>query len=569
MKIFKLSLRTISPLLVGGVTFDPVFDAVSAIRDDKYIIPASVIKGALRIEFEKFLTLIGEKVDIKWEDEPYKSTRENGGNPIISSLFGGDGHEGALRFNDLTSAEKVKEKPMIPRPQVTISRRLGTAVPQKLFFRKFVPPDVNFEGKIEVRHQLPDDTLKVWNSFCKYIQQVDLSIGNSKTYGMGKVKLNISESSLSHRHIAPENAFSGEWKLFKVEIKLEEPLNLGYRRFRYILPTLRFIPGSTIRGAIAYALLNIGINGQDIANYFLNNQKLLRFSNFYYKSNTPLLNTLKKEKGGGDRPPKDLLLHEFLLLKHLNNTGELHKELYEWVNGTEINPFVPIDSPDPQGFKLQLFTRLTVDRDTGAAFHGRLYTIEAIMPDNAKFLGIIYMPENLQKLLRDLQLLIGGRKSKGFGKARITITSPFDLLNFENKTETLNRKLQNLAEDYNINIPKDRVYFTIDFVSDVVLPQSPLDTYINTTFKEISDFRIEHAWVTRDSRGGFDQLNSSVHPTFKNRIPLYKRGSVILLSVSKEEWNKTAQTLKKLIINGFGKKTHEGFGFIAVSLHEI
>lgn len=581
--IYKVSLIAKTPILIGGVTTDPIVDAVSALNESgKPFITASAFKGALRGEFEKFLKLQGENVETNWVGEAYKSTREKTYSKFLNLLFAGGEMSPRLRFFDLHSYD---EPQFIERTGVAISRKLGTAVPRKLFIRKFIDKGTKFDGKIEliVDEEISEGVINLWENFLTYISYTGISIGNSKSYGMGNLSVKVEREKKDNELSIGVPNRSGPWKLFKVTIEMQEPINLGYRRFRYMLPSLRFIPGSTIRGAFAYALLRVGVSEHVVEEMFVKGSygNKLRFSNFYnihldYKSNIepycPNFATLRRKKGG--KNVIDTMIHEYLLFKNLRYSENLNLKLFELAFGSSL-PLIPL-SPDHGKFNVGLLTKLTVDRKTGAAHPTRLYTVEALLKP-LKMIGIVKAPESWWKKrseFEDLELLIGGRKLKGFGMAKIVNISPIDdeLMSYEDRTDKLTDKIKSFAKNHDVKIAENRKYFTIDLLSDVVTPEitngnhSSLSNYINKSF-ENTNTKIEMAWISTDMRGGFDQLKSrnQGEPIFKNRIGLIKRGSVILLSTPENEWIYVRRILDKFIENGFGVRTEEGYGFITVS----
>ena len=144
MKAFKLKLRIKSSLLVGGYNSPGLFDLATA-RDPNGVplIPASAIKGALRIEFEKIAKLDCENRICNMPDNPCGTE-----NPcIVCSIFGSPGLEGKLRFHEAKISEDLQKlfskregsgyKPTglgyATRYGVAISRKRRSAVENMLF----------------------------------------------------------------------------------------------------------------------------------------------------------------------------------------------------------------------------------------------------------------------------------------------------------------------------------------------------------------------------------------------------------------------------------------------------
>lgn len=561
---YKITLTTQTPMMIGGVTPDPVLDGATAMKENRPYITASAFKGALRIVFETLMSTLGvQSCGLDSDTDPVRSVKEGCGECITCRLFGGGGKPGKLRFQDLDGPRNAR---FLIRTQVAISRRTGRAVEKKLFTRRFVAPETTFEGEIQVMKPLTEEERHLWERFLGYLKETGLAIGGSKSTGMGRVLFHyegpqeIPSPNLSvYREGEP-------WSFFEVVLRFQEPLHLGYRRVRYVMPTLRYIPGPTLRGALAFALLQAGVSEDEIEKLFLKGigGEVLRFSNFYLKNPYPNWATLRRPKGEKRKDPRDVLISDFLL--HQVPHGLTNEKLYHRVFGEDV-PLEPLP-PDPGDPKLHLFTRLAIHRKTGAAHKERLYTLEALVPGQTsfKFYGYIRAPQSWGTSLRNLVLRVGGRTTKGFGKGSIEDLSSKDWDTFESRVTQFNQELHRQAKDNGIPLPEDRTYFTIDFLSEVALPQEEtLQGWLQNAFSSVSGFQVERAWLHSEERGGFDALKSQQgDPTFKPRQGLIGRGSVVLLSVPKNQWEDAVEILRALLRKGIGALTHEGFGFFTI-----
>jgi CRISPR/Cas system CSM-associated protein Csm3 (group 7 of RAMP superfamily) len=539
-EIWEITLSTEhSPLLIGGWNSSAIWDRTTAMDDEKPIIPASAIKGAFRIEFERLMRGIGKNVcNISSSDDKEERGCDN---CISCALFGGGNKEGKLRFSKgkLNPREEVK---FFPKVGVAISRKSRTAVEKKLYSMLTYRNNAEFKTEI-FSSNLDEEERRTLIFFFNYLKSTGIYIGGRKGVGYGYFNLHYEnktkqkEGKISSQ-VKLEN---DEWKFYELTIGLKEPFMVGDSSIRkYILNTLDYIPASTVRGAIAFGLIKKGLDENIIKKLFQDEKKYVRVSDFYYENEKPVFLTEKKEKGGNNSS-RDTLIYSFLLAKFLEKE-EFNEELYRKVFGTEKNPLSPADLKKPS---ILYNIKLTLNRNTLASHPERLVGIKSWEKESGEFCkykGIIFIPETLKKILEDLKIYLGGQRSRGYGMGEINEIKEKEINEWTGSLEKFNKKLNALSEDFKIDLD-GRIFFTIDFLSNAVLPEKGIEEKIKSIFPP--SLKIEPGTVISTGwLGGYKEFpgNKGV----KSLKKVITHGSVILASVDKSDEENFKKVIKEI-----------------------
>lgn len=277
-KLWKLRVKVRTSLLIGGQTSPVLVDAATARYPSGLpIIPASALKGALRIEFERIARLAQECGII--DKEPAvcdavipDSACGRGEKPCIAcQLFGTPGAEGKLRFHDAKIIDNTlvclfvkeregTEKPETPlpagydvRPGVAIGRSRKTAAERMLFISEALTPflpNCIFEAEVE-----GDNVSKLEERLLRQAVQLLTAIGGDKSRGLGQVEASLEEVVLEStpeaqgQSLAPASA-----QPLGVQITLtpaEYVRVSAVKAANNFLDAYDFLPGSSVRGAVA------------------------------------------------------------------------------------------------------------------------------------------------------------------------------------------------------------------------------------------------------------------------------------------------------------------------------
>lgn len=300
MATYKLKIELLSDLCVsdGGI-YNSALDI--DICQDAYgfpYIPAKRIKGCLR---ESALELAdwGENVDIgKLFGD--KGKRENAGILRISDAVLSDSVENRAEIDASNSViyhkQNILNQYSYVRTQTSIDNETGVAKPTSLRTMRVAKKGLVFEAKLRVAdinetangcddtEAQADDTMtsKEWKSVLDLICANLTHMGNSRTRGLGEVRVTLSdgETGACASVKSAENKLTGEADasdcILTYEIRLEEPvvcksLNGGQEQ------TQDYIDGSKLLGVLAGRYRNE--NHAEITE--LLNQGAMAFSNAY------------------------------------------------------------------------------------------------------------------------------------------------------------------------------------------------------------------------------------------------------------------------------------------------
>lgn len=251
-----------SALLVGGRT-DPTRGADDATARDargRLILPASALRGALRIELERLLRGRGEPACRA--SGPADPDATPCACPVCR-LFGTEGvGTGTLRLEDarLEGTERTADL----RPRVAVSRATGTVAHRLLGFAETGEVDGRNGACFRAAAWLVprseeerdgvalDEDRRNLAAACRALS----ALGGGKSRGLGWVECELRDGEHAPRATAPLAAADAVEILFEAHA----PLHLGGGRpLGYFHPTLRHAPASTVRGALAFALLEQGL----------------------------------------------------------------------------------------------------------------------------------------------------------------------------------------------------------------------------------------------------------------------------------------------------------------------
>ena len=463
----RLKIKVKTSLLVGGYSSKVFIDKVTARNPGGIpIIPASAIKGALRIELERILRAINEKkvCDSSSPDSMCQDEKEL---CMACTLFGGIYNEGKLRFPDAKIEDENWQKffekgGYTSRAGIGVSRGIGTVKENLLFDKEIIEPfaedeqgkNIEFHANVEVLAQgLTLNEIKYLNAAVKALD----AIGGEKSRGLGWVEVVLEDVETSSKGTPSESsALTSDTILVKVIPR--EPIRTSFTKTTsYFYETLGYIPGSALRGAIAKCISKTkGCDCDTFINTFLKTPVI--FSNLYpvgrdiTKREPPKpiplsARTCKTYPGFEilDKPEekihgyKDILIMDFLTKLFFEELGifiplkegceyclkEKRESGLKELLGYYISPVLQAEEPPRQ-----VMTRIAINRKLNTTKEGVLYSYEAIEPifkdgkiKEVIFAGLIKISEDSVEFKENLakirEIKLGGRRNVGFGKVEI------------------------------------------------------------------------------------------------------------------------------------------------------
>lgn len=459
----------------------------------------------------------------------------------ISKYFGEEGNvELGMRFSALTLNEKEyfenSEFLLDDRSGIRIERESRTTKDNSLFSYGYIKKGIVFQGEIDIFEEISKEDLEFLKG-C--LERVDL-IGGLKSRGLGKVEIKIDKiESLNKKDV---NFKLGEFKEYYYTLKALEDLILKNSEIGNEITTNNYVHGGSLRGAIITLLSKEKNIDLDL-----------------------IIRNLKVSQG----LPKDhfIALSSIFESKYPIKNGEkvrvnklLSKNSKDEFDGVETK-FERFGSPivnknfEKLVINKQNEINISIDRETKTSEEGKLYNKEILLAKDIEFCGRIFLTKELAETLSNQIIYIGKNKSKGFGKCLLTLKEKS-----ENKEKVSIEKLEKLSKE----ISTDKKYFTIDFVSDMILPFTETDS-IGEKIKDLIGlssltWEKDKSFVGIISIAGYNQLNR-IRKASELAI---SKGSVLTYSIDSfsEEIITKLNTLQE---KGIGSRKNEGFGEIEIS----
>jgi CRISPR/Cas system CSM-associated protein Csm3 (group 7 of RAMP superfamily) len=574
--VINLTFRPDSAFLLGGVSIDPAYDAITALDNDLPYLTATAVKGALRMEFEAFARGVEEangnqgpaKVcDLENEElEEGENIKFRGCGKCLSCiLFGGGNEEGKLRFNaafmdngDTVLPEEVRKDVLKKgrREGVSISRTLGKAREGSYYSTQTFPDlrgtiEISFVTNIDILRELKPGEREFLEAFFAFIKQTGLSMGSGKSTGLGNFKLDVH---IPEKFQLPPvfDMSNNQLELFEVTLETLEPLVLGGLKNQYIIDTLPYVPASTFGGSVGFAFSRNKVD-DDILKALFKEQRRFSTFNFYIGTPYPKPASLRRPKGKDDeKNEQDIMLRDFILKRAIEgeeskftdeNIQKLFKELYK----SNLRPVDVCKKPDTS-----YRVKIGIERELQRASEGLLYAMETI-PKGKEFKGLVigetWAVEALQEKLGEL--FIGGKRMRGYGRTKVIDVNRMDVNDLIIGNKAVNKQLQNMAEQYGVKLSKDeRRFFTLDLLFDFSPPAGGTNgKTVGDHFKEMFfdgiDLEIVKAYIRTISQGGYDFKDKKQKP-LKEKIGA---GSTFLVSVPVAQENLFLERAGEMVLN--------------------
>lgn len=630
VKKVKLKIKLESALMIGGYSHsNPFADKCTASNPDGLpIIPASVIKGAIRMEFEKLFTPnCNKECDIEGDNTC-----------DACKIFGKEGdYEGLVRFYDahlkdkkeiFTEKKDRKEgdgKKDVPtgygyneRPGVVINRKTRTSEDNKLFLFETTAQfdkseQLEFEAKLDVSPSLKNDC-DLWEKLRKAIALV-FSIGGGRSRGLGFCQFDLIENSASDTmddNIPPLSSNS-----VKVILSMNsQHITIGSNKpYQHFVQTHDYIPGSTLRGALAKGMVRkLKENGKgngDIAEMLDENftkSGLIFDDCLPTEGNTPSkiipfsARTCKVHDGFlddytdiNDKPHGviDVVIPDLIYEK-----ADLPiANLYKCSQSDCDNVMTDISGYYRKGAKYEkieiskrVVTRSAQNRKLRNSAEGQLFSIESIEKPADKTFNFVGTVRNINSdMLTKLdewnckKLHVGAERSTGYGNIKIE---------FENLTEEkdIRKRIDKFNDTLKTNMDRckkkwgelckgeigNETYFTVDLLSDTILLDEnglyagllPEEWEIKTDEGIIIAVaeRIRSYARTELVSGFMFKLDSNGNKQFMSKRvqQAIKRGSVFVYKISADKLDEILPKLLDLEQKGIGERKEEGFGHIRI-----
>ena len=511
-----------------------------------------------------------------------------------------------IRFSNLKLILDSTDKVQIGnRYGIRVNRKTKTVLPQSLFSYEFLVANNKFEGSLELNNNILNnqEELKFILACLFHLDR----IGGMKSRGIGKVDVRIKikdeELELGKDDIDSivkklmlesevkdlnEKKLENELEKFSYTLELEEAIVLKEKELGNYIKSRNFIQGSTIRGALI--------------EYF--NQKSNSLENLKKLKTIESSDAIKLIKD----PESEKWIKEKIKLASLfepkydlKNTKKSDARVDKVIEtASEIEDEIDKEcKKENNEIKLERVSlssieniandiSIEIDEKLKSVKNGMLFNFEYISNKDKeipqKFEGDLKAPKNLLKIGDKITIYLGKYRSKGFGKAILTIKefekSIIDSnslkADIENRIKNLTKlvrenmeekikcdKNRKSIEDELENMNKKVICF--DLQSDLIIPFSEIyDTSIQFLIlaglnKTDLRFNKRRSFINIEKLEGYNIINN----VRKIDELIFSKGSVFTYNID----NYTNELLDKLVEiekDGLGLRKNEGFGRLKI-----
>ena len=574
---------------------------------------AKHIKGILRARVKEF--------KLKLEELESKCLNHISTDNFIKTYFGEKGNylkekkdlEGnnkftQIRFSNLKLIlENTNNLQIGNRYGIRVNRKTKTTLSQSLFNYEFLITNNKFEGTLEFNDTIckNKDELKFILACLFHLDK----IGGLKSRGIGKVNVRIKldnkefeikELDFIVDKLIKENItknfnskdLSKDLEKFSYTLELKEPIILKEKELGNYIKSRNFIQGSAIRGAII--------------EYFNKSH----FSQLDILKNIEASNAIKLivNKKTGVLEKEEIKLASLFETKYplksgskgfvdkvIETDGEVKDEND---NNNEIKlERASLSSLEISGNEISI----KINKKLKSIENGMLFNFEYINnikiiknEDNCQekvinqFYGDLKVPKNSLKVGDKLIIYLGKYRSKGFGKATLTIKKyEEDIINesmIKEKIDKLTEKVkENMKEKIN-DIEKrktiedeleniDKKVISFDLQSDLIIPFSEvynagkqfliLAGFYNTDSEEDKKnidlkFNTRRSFINISKLEGYNIING----TRKVDELIFSKGSVFTYNI--DDYSGILNKLTEIEKNGLGLRKNEGFGRVKI-----
>lgn len=591
MPILEITLQ--GHLLVGGgQASDLGVDLTTARRFDGRdwvpYLPATAVRGAVRLQLEALLRGADESAM-----SPYPSERDPGPVDPVARLFGysgplrerGGSLEGSLRFGDaLPVNAQAALRALAVRPGLEIDDELASAARAKLFFREVAEVSrepLVFRAPLEV-YGVNDKDLRDLRAAVA----VTDAIGAGRAKGGGAVSIRwIEEGGSAVTTVTGDAAMASRARLI---LTLKEPAHFGDGGAQgNHQATRKHIPGATVRGGVAWSLLRSGKlkpESPEFRALFLDERAPVSFGDALLASEgtvPEILPATRREQRGPDKIQDDILIRE--LARDRVNRLLAGKGLYLRADDGD-DRFDPVPPRPEKGLVRRTRTRISIDRATGAAAEGRLFSIEHLEPwlleekllaekeeeepQPARFVSIIEGPGALRHLalLEGLPVLLGAGRNHGLGLVEVEVRFEPEpplpgvdaVLALADAVERCAMRLARRAGliDTEPALRSDVVPLALVALSDYV--PSGAERRHPLAESGFADLGLLREILHPGASGGYDQMPG--RPPLKELVPAVGAGSVYVYGIERDRIPQFVTELLPALRRGVGRRRESGCG---------
>ncbi len=580
-------------LIAGGQTTGLGVDLSTTRRFERGrwipYIPATAVRGAVRIQLEALLR--GARRDATG---PYPLDAGGAGEPAgdpVSRLFGYSGREGErsgskeglLRFSDALPVDPDRAvRSLRVRTGVEIDDATASVEEQKLFSRELLElpgEPLIFRASLQIDQEAKAGDVEALRNAVT----ATFSLGAGKSTGGGEVSIAWRNEAEAVKHRV--TGASREATCARVICTLLEPAHFGDGGPRgNHHGTRTYVPGATLRGAIAWALLRHTDTVAEDEGF-----RALFLAPDAASFGDALLTA------DGDRPavrPATLLerrevkIFEDVLARELARS-EVNSRLGR--EGRYLRADVRHLRTDPQPARpaarlvRRVRTRVSIDRHTGTSAEGKLFSIEQIEPwlttsegddvprpatFNSSIEGLTPPAAELLARLAKVPVYVGAGRNHGMGRVALEIRfedgtdAALDAMEASvlRLTEAVAGYHREMAAGCGLEPDPDadsRLYLALVARSDFLLAAGV--THPLAPWQELAG-EPARTFLTTDLSGGYNQMPDGSSAPLKTLRAAVGAGSVFVYRVERSRLRDLLRDAQPALRRGIGERRSSGCG---------
>jgi CRISPR/Cas system CSM-associated protein Csm3 (group 7 of RAMP superfamily) len=563
-------------------------------------IPATAVRGAVRIQLEALL-----RGASRGAVDPYPDPPEPGPVDPVARLFGYSGplrqrdqaREGALRFGDALPADDAAAlSALAVRPGLELDDQTGSAASHKLFFREVAElgeQPLVFTARLWIREPEDEQDAEQHQADIKLLRAAITTtdaLGAGKSKGGGAISIAWSdETAIPATRSTGDAATATRARLI---LTLAEPAHFGDGGPRGNHHATRvYIPGSTVRGAVAWSLLRgkrLTPVSPEFRALFLNETAPVSFGDAVLAQGSALDRSIRpatrRHLRGNPAAIEDTLVAE-LARERVNRLLAEHHVYLRADDGDQR--FEPAKARLEEGIVRRTRTRVSIDRWKGVSADGRLFSIEQIEPwlldgahgrAPARFVSLIQAPPGATPsplrslaLLEGLPLLIGAGRNHGLGLVEVEVR-------FESEPQEAPSLPSLLALGDEVDRCATRFAHRAGVLGTEEIPPAAtvpvaliaLSDYVPSGggvrhplaepglgASDLASLAPTRQFLNPSASGGYDQIPG--HAPLKDLLPAIGAGSVLVYEIDRRQLPALA-TLLPALGRGVGSRVDSGCG---------
>jgi len=605
-----LEIELHGPLLVGGRRAPARgIDQTTLHRfeEDGWVpyIPATALRGAVRMQLEALLRGAGREATTPYPLDEGLADEAALPDDRVARIFGysgrrlerAGGRSGRVRLTDAMPCDgQAAARSIAIRPGVEIDDRYGTAEDHKLYHREVADPGsepLHFRARLD-HDGLDEDDLRVLRAAV----ETTTALGAAKASGGGYVAIRWVADETSPPSTTVVRT-GGRARRARITLRLREPMHLGAGGpIGNYQATRTHVPGSTLRGAIAWALIRRDRRVTESPGFqelFVDEERRASFGDALAAvpgAGTPVVVpvTRRKRRPGADEV--DLLPSELARQVVHEALEAAASTPNAWLRGEAAEAKLEeIPARPAAGVLRTVRTRVSIDRELGTAAEGRLFSIEQIEAASllassagarswpttfvAEVRGLTPLGADLLASLDGVPLLVGAGRHHGLGavSARIELddTVEDEGAIARSRVERLTAEVTDRVEDYAARCGVERPQLGGDAVLALVaMSDFVRDSGVDHPLAGVSPRAGQpvRTFLVPGTVGGYDQRKQSGKDgegePLKPLHPAVGVGSIYVYRVPKAALEEVLEAALGPLADGVGGCRESGCGRFAV-----